>query len=388
MIAAGRSLFVAAMTRTSTRTRCVLPTGSTTWSCSTRSTLACVFRLMSPISSRKIVPPSAASNFPRRSVTAPVNAPRVWPNSSDSISSSGIAAQLTSMNGPPWRLLRPWIDRATSSLPVPFSPNTSTRPLVGAAIATCSRNWTIASLSPTMVRRRSTRARRSRFSASRVRCRMALRTTRTVFSSESGFSTKSYAPILIARTADSMLPWPEITITWASTCRSRRRVSVASPSIPGSQMSSTMTSKLLRVTRSRQASPVSTASTSYSSSRSTPPSADLTPGSSSTMRMLEWAMCIGRTEVRPYGRRSRPATRNHQPAIRTPQHGSSIVNRVPRGALSVTSMLPPCSAMILRTIARPSPLPRRLVEKYGMNSFSRSAVVMPGPSSATMIRAR
>src|SRR4029077_16386891 len=28
----------------------------------------------------------------------------------------------------------------------------------------------------------------------------------------------------------------------------------------------------------------------YSSSRSTPPSADLTPGSSSTMRMLEWAM--------------------------------------------------------------------------------------------------
>ena len=42
--------------------------------------------------------------------------------------------------------------------------------------------------------------------------------------------------------------------------------------------------------------------------------------------------------------------------------GNSIVKRVPRGALSSTSMLPPCSAMIRRTIARPRPLPRRLVE--------------------------
>ena len=44
------------------------------------------------------------------------------------------------------------------------------------------------------------------------------------------------------------------------------------------------------------------------------------------------------------------------------QQGNSIVKRVPRGALSPTSMLPPCSAMIRRTIASPRPLPRRLVE--------------------------
>ena len=44
------------------------------------------------------MPPSATSNLPRRSATAPVNAPRTWPNSSLSISSSGIAAQLTSTN--------------------------------------------------------------------------------------------------------------------------------------------------------------------------------------------------------------------------------------------------------------------------------------------------
>jgi hypothetical protein len=44
------------------------------------------------------------------------------PNSSLSISSSGMAAQFTSMNGPLARRLRMWIVRATSSLPVPFSP--------------------------------------------------------------------------------------------------------------------------------------------------------------------------------------------------------------------------------------------------------------------------
>ena len=44
------------------------------------------------------------------------------------------------------------------------------------------------------------------------------------------------------------------------------------------------------------------------------------------------------------------------------QQGNSIVNRVPCGELSPTSMLPPCSAMIRRTMARPRPLPRRFVE--------------------------
>ena len=45
-----------------------------------------------------------------------------WPNNSLSISSLGMAAQLTSISGPVARLLRSWIHRATSSLPVPLSP--------------------------------------------------------------------------------------------------------------------------------------------------------------------------------------------------------------------------------------------------------------------------
>ena len=54
---------------------------------------------MSPISSRNSVPPSASSNHPLRSVKAPVNEPRVWPNNNDSASSPGIATQFTGMNG-------------------------------------------------------------------------------------------------------------------------------------------------------------------------------------------------------------------------------------------------------------------------------------------------
>ena len=58
---------------------------------------------MSPTSSRKIVPPSARSKAPARSSTAPVKAPRSWPNSSLSIMPSGRAAQFTATKGPSLR---------------------------------------------------------------------------------------------------------------------------------------------------------------------------------------------------------------------------------------------------------------------------------------------
>ena len=48
----------------------------------TRSSAICVSAGSSPISSRKIVPPSATSNLPRRCCNAPVNAPFSWPNNS------------------------------------------------------------------------------------------------------------------------------------------------------------------------------------------------------------------------------------------------------------------------------------------------------------------
>jgi len=68
-------LFVAAISRTLTLTVSVPPRRSNSRSCSTRSSLTCVPRLMSPISSRNSVPPSAISKRPFLRALAPVNAP-------------------------------------------------------------------------------------------------------------------------------------------------------------------------------------------------------------------------------------------------------------------------------------------------------------------------
>ena len=62
--ALSRSRLVAAITRTSMGISSVPPTGRTVRSCSTRSSLTCMASVISLISSRKIVPPSATSNKP------------------------------------------------------------------------------------------------------------------------------------------------------------------------------------------------------------------------------------------------------------------------------------------------------------------------------------
>ena len=78
------------------------------------------------------MPPLARSNQPRRWVAAPVKLPRSWPNSSLSISSGAIAPQLTRRIGPAARAERLWIERATTSLPLPVSPSSNTGASVGA----------------------------------------------------------------------------------------------------------------------------------------------------------------------------------------------------------------------------------------------------------------
>ena len=127
-----RLRFVAATTRTSTLMRHpgrrpVRPTRS----CSTRSSFACAVGDRSPTSSRNSVPLSASSNLPRRPLT-PVAVRSSMPNSSASSSVSTSAAQLTATNGPRCRWLPAWISRATSSLPAPLSPSTSTVKFVSA----------------------------------------------------------------------------------------------------------------------------------------------------------------------------------------------------------------------------------------------------------------
>ena len=81
---------------------------------------------MSPISSSSSVPPSAAWNSPLWLLTASVNAPFMWPNSSDSSNASGMAPQFTATKGLWARGLARWMACASSSLPEPLSPCSST----------------------------------------------------------------------------------------------------------------------------------------------------------------------------------------------------------------------------------------------------------------------
>ena len=111
-----RSRCVAATIRTSTLIGFSAPTRSIQPSCRMRNMRTWAAGGNSPISSRNSVPPSARSNQPRRASTAPVNAPRSWPNSCESISSGGIAPQLTRSNGPLRRDERLWIARAINFL--------------------------------------------------------------------------------------------------------------------------------------------------------------------------------------------------------------------------------------------------------------------------------
>src|SRR5580698_8234628 len=95
---------------------------------------------MSPISSRKSVPPSAIWNRPLVCAHAPVKAPLSWPNSSLSSKVLGIAAQLRDTKRCLRRGLASWIARAITSFPVPVSPWIKTAESTGATLATSVSN--------------------------------------------------------------------------------------------------------------------------------------------------------------------------------------------------------------------------------------------------------
>ena len=94
-----------------------------------------------------------------RDCTAPVNAPRVCPNSSASNSDSGIAAQFSTTNAFAARALNRCTAFATSSLPVPVSPSISTVVERGATSLTIRAISRIAALSPTISGNASARVR-------------------------------------------------------------------------------------------------------------------------------------------------------------------------------------------------------------------------------------
>ena len=233
-----RSRLVAEITRTLTRMICSPPTRWNSPSCSTRSSLACEAPCRSPTSSRKIVPPSASSNLPRREAVAPVNEPFSCPNSSVSISSVGMAAQFTLTNGPAANGLELWMWAASSSLPVPDSPISSTRASERAAMVACSTARSQAGLEPIILGVPPTSSRSRSFSCRRLDCSRAFFTASSTRSRPSGFSRKSKAPARVASTASAMVPWPEIMMAGDAAPFCRTALSRSMPLPSGSLISS------------------------------------------------------------------------------------------------------------------------------------------------------
>ena len=232
------------------------------------------------------MPLSASSNLPGWRVTAPVKAPFSCPNMSDSSSVSTTAAQLTTTNGPSGRSPASWMARATSSLPVPLSPVTSTMVLPRATRPMVLKISFIARVPPTMaVALPATRAVSMASSSRGVSSR---RTTAASSSSTStGLWMYSSAPFCMASMVVSMSWKAVITTTCNRASRALRSGSTSSPERPGMRTS--------RMTRSgcqsdARASPVS-------ASCATAVSNPCARRCSSSVRALAWSSSTTRMRL-------------------------------------------------------------------------------------------
>ena len=237
---------MAASTRTSTRISLVPPTCRNTDVSSTRSRFTCVDGLISPISSRKIVPPWATSNRPGLALSAPVNAPRSCPNSSLCSRLSCSAAQSTTTNGLDLRGLRAWSSLATRSLPAAGFAHDQHRGIAGPhqfhQVQHAAELGALAHERSRLVRRRQRRApagsRAAAASAARApaACGSGSRPAGTAW------SRSRTRPRGWIRWRVSMEPWPVSMITSTDGLRARMAFKVSRPSIPGSRRSSSTTS--------------------------------------------------------------------------------------------------------------------------------------------------
>ena len=129
-----RSRFVAHTSLKSTGSFSVAPIGSTECSCRIRKSLLCISNGISPISSRKSVPPFAACTMPWWSMEAPVYEPFLAPSKRLSARFLAMAPQLSATKGPSHRGLFLCMNWAAISLPTPDSPCKSTGIFERAAI--------------------------------------------------------------------------------------------------------------------------------------------------------------------------------------------------------------------------------------------------------------
>ena len=154
------------------------------------------------------------------------------------------------MNGPETRGLRSCRVRATSSFPVPVSPRMHTRVSLAATRSTWAMIFFM--VSPVqMISCFPRRWRSWRFSDSRRCSFRAFSTVSSSLSVEMGFSRKSRAPSLVARTAISICACPDIITTGVGTSCDLRSASSESPSLPGMTTSERIKSKCCERARSR-----------------------------------------------------------------------------------------------------------------------------------------
>ena len=170
--------------------------------------------------------------------------------------------------------------------------------------------------------------------------RSARRTVASSFWSAMGFSRKSIAPIRVASTAVSMVPWPDIMITGMVSCplvaHSFRSVI---PSASGIQMSSSTRSGRPRAREARAAVAFSASCTEWPSLERISDRSSRMPTSSSTIRI-----CATTAQ----------AARGRE--IRT------VAPRPPSLSVRFSIWIVPwCSSMIRFTIASPRPVPLGLV---------------------------
>ncbi len=152
--------------------------------------------------------------------------------------------------------------RATNSLPVPFCPVMKMRASVGATRCIISLILWIASDSPIISYDLLTLRFSTLVSVTSLVLSVALRMVISRRFRSSGLEMKSKAPFLMASTAVSILPWPEIITTVASGSLSCILPSTSMPSILGILISQSTTSKWLFSIFSSPSKPSSATSTS------------------------------------------------------------------------------------------------------------------------------
>ena len=204
---------------------------------STRSSLACRLSGTLAISSRNSVPPSASSKRPTRSALASVKAPFTWPNSSLSNTPSRQPARVDRDERPRRRAARRRAaPRATTPLPVPFSPVISTLASEGPTRSISSQHRLHGRRLGDQLRPALARA-AARFSASSRWPRRSARPSSTWVRSDRAAgarcptaSGRSRArPRRMASTASSTLPQAVITTTGSVASSACRRVEQVQP---------------------------------------------------------------------------------------------------------------------------------------------------------------